>query len=76
MAKPDAAPHPSAQSSPQALALGQIARGGFEITPVGPGRAQPGPDWRNALSAWIEAHKYYPEQAVQNGGGTARSWCA
>ncbi len=26
-----------------------------------------GTDWRNALSAWVEAHKYYPDQARMNG---------
>ncbi len=26
-----------------------------------------GTDWRNALSAWVEAHKYYPQQAIING---------
>ncbi len=25
-----------------------------------------GTDWRNALAAWVEAHKYYPQQAVLN----------
>ncbi len=34
-----------------------------------------GGDWINAVSAWIEAHKYYPEQAIregQDGDVTAR----
>ena len=26
-----------------------------------------GPDWRNALVAWVKAHSYYPEQAAMNG---------
>jgi len=46
--------------------LGPVTRGGFDFAPVGRGR-QPGPDWRNALSAWIEAHKYYPQEAALNG---------
>ena len=25
-----------------------------------------GTDWANALSAWVEAHKYYPQQAIAN----------
>ena len=25
-----------------------------------------GTDWRNALAAWVEEHKYYPQQAVLN----------
>jgi len=31
------------------------------------GAEQLGTDWRNALSAWVEAHKYYPDQARQAG---------
>jgi protein TonB len=26
-----------------------------------------GTDWANLLSAWVEAHKYYPQQALING---------
>jgi protein TonB len=26
-----------------------------------------GADWRNAFSAWVEQHKYYPQQAIING---------
>jgi protein TonB len=34
--------------------------------------AHVGPDWRNELSAWVNAHAYYPEQAAMNGeDGTA-----
>jgi len=46
-------------------AVGSLARGGNSIDPVGQG--DPGADWRNALSAWIEAHKYYPQEAARNG---------
>ncbi len=31
------------------------------------GAEQLGTDWRNALSAWVEAHKYYPDAARING---------
>ncbi len=42
---------------------------------AGPSRAAPqiqgaerlGTDWANELSAWVEAHKYYPQQAILNG---------
>ena len=27
--------------------------------------AEVGTDWRNALSAWVEEHSYYPNQAVE-----------
>lgn len=29
--------------------------------------AGPGPEWRGALSAWLAAHKRYPEAARQRG---------
>ena len=35
--------------------------------------AEVGPDWRNALSAWVRDHSYYPEQAAEMGQeGTVR----
>lgn len=35
--------------------------------------AEVGPDWRNALSAWVNEHSYYPSQAAEMGEqGTAR----
>jgi outer membrane biosynthesis protein TonB len=35
--------------------------------------ADVGTDWRNALSAWVESHSYYPGQAAELGQqGTAR----
>jgi len=35
--------------------------------------AEVGPDWRNALSEWVQEHAYYPEQAAQMGQeGTTR----
>lgn len=35
--------------------------------------ADVGADWRNALSAWVESHSYYPSQAAELGQqGTAR----
>ena len=27
----------------------------------------PGPDWRNALGAWVRDHSYYPSQAIARG---------
>ena len=44
------------QAGPQSLAGSQLR-----------GAEQLGTDWRNAFSAWVEAHKYYPNQAIQAG---------
>ena len=49
--------------------------GGFGPPVQGPSREAPqirgaerlGADWANELSAWVEAHKYYPQQAILNG---------
>jgi TonB family protein len=46
-------------------AAGSAARGSNSIEPVGEG--DPGANWLNALSAWIEAHKYYPREAAEAG---------
>jgi protein TonB len=54
------ASHPSARES-----AGSLARSGIDIEPVGDG--DPGASWRNALSAWIESHKYYPREAAEAG---------
>jgi protein TonB len=52
----------------QVLALGLPKRGRDDITPFSlDTNAEVGPDWRNALSAWLEAHAYYPEQAGKLG---------
>jgi TonB family protein len=35
--------------------------------------AEVGPDWRNALSEWVNEHSYYPSQAAEMGQqGTVR----
>jgi protein TonB len=61
-----AAPAVSGASHPSAReAVGSAARAGSRIEPVGDG--DPGADWLNALSAWIEAHKYYPQEAAAAG---------
>ncbi|HTR17212.1 MAG TPA: energy transducer TonB [Acetobacteraceae bacterium] len=50
------------------LAMGPMVRDGKLLDPVShlnaPGATA---DWRNAVSAWIAAHKYYPEQAAEQG---------
>jgi TonB family protein len=62
---------------------GPPVRGGrapidFSLGPMnrGPGEAKafarflggdPGPDWRNALRAWLDRHAYYPPQAAAAG---------
>jgi periplasmic protein TonB len=50
------------------LALGPMVRDGKLLDPVSHMNA-PGAtaDWRNAVSAWVAAHKYYPEQAAEQG---------
>ncbi len=54
---PDAAP--DSRAAPADL-FGQVKVNGF------------GPDWGNALRAWVAQHAFYPEQARQNGeDGTA-----
>jgi protein TonB len=44
------------------MSLGPAARGRLNDTPFGDSDRQ-GADWRNALSQWVAAHAYYPEQA-------------
>jgi TonB family protein len=69
-----APPRPKSQHQPSRpgqladLSLGPAARGDLDVTPYGDiTGANVGPDWRNALSAWVHAHAYYPEQAAQMG---------
>lgn len=47
------------------LSLGPAIRGALDVSPLSQvaGR-NPGPDWRNALSAWVRDRSYYPSQAV------------
>jgi protein TonB len=43
-------------------------QGAAEVSPFSRvAGARAGPDWRNALSAWVRDHAYYPEQAAMNG---------
>lgn len=50
------------------LAMGPVIKGGKLLDPVAhmvtPGATA---DWRNALEAWVDARKYYPEQAAEQG---------
>ena len=50
------------------LSLGPAIRGALDLSPFSQvaGR-EPGPDWRNALSAWVRDRAYYPEQASSQG---------
>jgi periplasmic protein TonB len=56
------------------LSLGLPNRGPEDSTPFSIDTdAEVGPDWRNALSAWVHEHSYYPQQALEMGQeGTSR----
>lgn len=50
------------------LSLGLPKRGPEDSTPFSLDTdAEVGPDWRNALSEWVEEHAYYPSQAAALG---------
>jgi protein TonB len=50
------------------LSLGLPRRGPDDSTPFSMETdAEVGPDWRNALSEWVEEHSYYPQQAAALG---------
>jgi protein TonB len=50
------------------LSLGLPRRGPEDSTPFSMETdAEVGPDWRNALSAWVQEHAYYPSQAAEMG---------
>jgi protein TonB len=56
--------HPATFSD---LNMGPAAPGPMDATPFGEiSGTNIGPDWRNALSAWVHDHAYYPEQAIRN----------
>ena len=60
-------PAPSHDTALAGLAMGPAARDREDLTPFGEiTGTNAGPDWRNALSAWVHHHAYYPSQAVQN----------
>jgi TonB family protein len=48
------------------LSLGLPRRGPEDPTPYSVDTdAEVGPDWRNALSEWVQDHSYYPQQAAE-----------
>jgi TonB family protein len=50
------------------LSLGPVVRGGKIMeSHARIDAAAAGADWRSALAAWVEQHKYYPAQAAMNG---------
>jgi len=50
------------------FSLGPAARGATDVSPFARvAGAHAGADWRNALSAWVRRHAYYPEQAIAHG---------
>jgi TonB family protein len=70
---PKAEPGAPARGKPL-LSLGLPRRGVDDSTPFSLDTdAEVGPDWRNALSEWVEEHSYYPQQAAALGQqGTTR----
>lgn len=59
-----------AQSLPSLtkFSVGPALRGPTQIMPFAKiSTAELGADWRNELAAWIEAHKYYPQDAAERG---------
>lgn len=59
---------PSTPSEKGGLSLGLPRRGVEDTSPFSLDTdAEVGPDWRNALSAWVQEHAYYPGQAAAMG---------
>jgi periplasmic protein TonB len=59
---------PGAAPGKPLLSLGLPKRGPEDSSPFSIDTdAEVGPDWRNALAAWVEAHSYYPQQAAEMG---------
>jgi protein TonB len=53
---------------PLDFSLGPLNRGPGEAQPFARFlTGQPGPDWRNALKAWLDRHAYYPPEAADAG---------
>jgi protein TonB len=48
------------------MSLGPAQKGAMNDSPFAD-NDEGGPDWRNALSQWVEEHAYYPEQARRDG---------
>jgi TonB family protein len=73
LGRPGAEPGTPALGKPL-LSLTLPHKGPADLTPYSLDTdAEVGPDWRNALSAWVEEHSYYPSQAAELGQqGTAR----
>ena len=73
LGRPDAKPGDLTPGKPL-LSLSLPHRGPEDPTPYSMDTdADVGPDWRNALSEWVEQHSYYPSQAAAMGQqGTAR----
>jgi protein TonB len=73
LGRPDAKPDAFTPGKPL-LSLSLPHRGPDDPTPYSLDTdAEVGPDWRNALSEWVDQHSYYPSQAAEMGQqGTAR----
>jgi TonB family protein len=67
--KPLGAPQPR-QRAPGSndMSLGPAKKGSMNVSPFADIDTDVGgPDWRNALAAWVSQHAYYPPQARNNG---------
>jgi protein TonB len=73
LGRPESKPGAFASGKPL-LTLSLPHRGPEDPTPYSLDTdTEVGPDWRNALSEWVEQHSYYPSQAAEMGQqGTAR----
>jgi TonB family protein len=64
---PQSKTRPSAAARPPGsvdMSLGPARKGPANISPFADiDTDEGGPDWRNALAAWVAQHAYYPEQA-------------
>jgi TonB family protein len=49
------------------MSLGPASRGAADPTPFADHDAAEGANWLNALSRWVAAHAYYPDQARREG---------
>ncbi len=60
---------PTFNGNSTSLAEGPHRKGTFSVTPRADfsSSEQLGTDWRNELAAWLEMHKYYPQDAAMRG---------
>jgi protein TonB len=65
---PRLSPQAKPPSSGSDFSYGPVKKGSENISPFAElDDANAGPDWRSALSRWVQQHAYYPPQARNNG---------